>query len=93
MLPSAILISAFSSAHLIGDAVGGSIGVMATEGVLTGGTAAVGGLAVTQGEAPGSPSHGAVMRHICPVAVASGRRATRRHTGREGLRAAPRAFI
>lgn len=81
MLPFAILIPAFSSAHLIGDAVGGCI------------RAIVGGLAVTQGKAPGSPLHGAMMRHIRPVALAPGRHVTRRHTGREGLRAAPRAFI
>ncbi len=74
---------------------------MVTGDALTGGTAAVaGGLAVwntrawlMQGEVPGRPLHGAVMRHIRPAAFASKRRFTRRHIGREGLRAALRAFI
>lgn len=79
MLLSAILIPAFNSVRLTGNAVGDRIGIMAVDNASTVGTATVlGGLAarvrawLMQMEEPGSPLQGAMMRHIRPVAPALG---------------------
>ena len=98
---SAMLIPAFNSAPLIGDAVGARIETMVVNN-LTGGRAAVlGSLAarnarawLMQVEAPGRLLHGAMMRSIRSIALALGwLRFAQRHIGRGGLRAVPRALI